>query len=105
MLLSTSWLPSAGWVTLAALACFQSTSAIPQNGTAKDFYLRILPLGASITFGVDATEPNTGNGYRKFLRDQLRYEGWQVNMVGSKSSGTMRDRVCHLSFSRAILLP
>ncbi|OBT92656.2 hypothetical protein VE01_09799 [Pseudogymnoascus verrucosus] len=106
MLLSTGWLASASSVMLVALACVQSTSARPQNGTeyptnfdshdldrrAGSFYLRILPLGASITFGVDATNPNTGNGYRKFLRDQLRYDGWQVNMVGTLSSGTMRDR-------------
>lgn len=119
MLLPTGWLASASWVTLAALACFQPTSARPQNAIeypasldghdldrrAGSFYLRILPLGASITFGKDDTKSSTGNGYRKFLRDQLRYDGWQVNMVGTLSHGTMRDRVCHFSFSRAILLP
>jgi hypothetical protein len=53
-------------------------------------YLRILPLGASITQGVDST---TGNGYRKPLRDQLRSQGWLVNMVGSKADGTMVNNV------------
>jgi hypothetical protein len=49
---------------------------------AKDFYLRILPLGAS-----------DGNGYRKLLRQQLRWKGWKVNMVGTKNDGTMSDNV------------
>jgi len=59
---------------------------------AKDFYLRIMPLGASITEGVASSD---GNGYRKWLRQQLRWKGWKVNMVGSKANGNMADRVCH----------
>ncbi|KAK1518258.1 hypothetical protein CABS01_05792 [Colletotrichum abscissum] len=55
---------------------------------AEDFYLRILPLGASITRGVFSSD---NNGYRKALREQLRFEGWKVNMVGSKQDGTMAD--------------
>ncbi|KAF5660854.1 integrin alpha n-terminal [Fusarium heterosporum] len=51
--------------------------------------LRILPLGASIVSGVGSS---TGNGFRKPLRDQLRYKGWNVNMVGSKQNGDMVDR-------------
>ncbi|KAK2669954.1 SGNH hydrolase superfamily [Fusarium oxysporum f. sp. vasinfectum] len=51
--------------------------------------LRILPLGASIVSGVGSS---TGNGFRKPLRDQLRYKGWDVNMVGSKQNGNMKDR-------------
>ncbi|RDW68818.1 putative esterase [Aspergillus mulundensis] len=50
--------------------------------------LRILPLGASITWGMGST---TGNGYRGPLRSQLRFSGWEVNMVGSKSNGEMED--------------
>ncbi|KAL1595344.1 hypothetical protein SLS60_010035 [Paraconiothyrium brasiliense] len=56
---------------------------------AKDFYLRIMPLGASITEGVRSSD---GNGYRKYLRDQLRWKGWRVNMVGSKQNGNMADK-------------
>ncbi|RTE69040.1 hypothetical protein BHE90_016583 [Fusarium euwallaceae] len=51
--------------------------------------LRILPLGASIVSGVGSS---TGNGFRKPLRDQLRYKGWLANMVGSKQNGNMKDR-------------
>lgn len=36
------------------------------------------------------------NRFRKFLRDQLRKDGWKVNMVGSKSEGTMADNVREL---------
>ena len=54
---------------------------------ADSFYLRIMPLGASITRG-DPTAPGlNGRGYRKFLRDQLRFVGWKVNMVGSVQWG------------------
>ncbi|KAI1149546.1 hypothetical protein F4825DRAFT_49431 [Nemania diffusa] len=57
-------------------------------GAAQDFYLRVMPLGASITEGVESSD---GNGYRKWLRQQLRFHGWKVNMVGSKNDGTMAD--------------
>ena len=56
---------------------------------AQDFYLRVMPLGASITQGIASSD---GNGYREWLRSQLRYEGWKVNMVGSKMDGTMADK-------------
>jgi hypothetical protein len=57
---------------------------------AKDFYLRVMPLGASITEGLKSTDKN---GYRKWLRAQLRFHGWKVNMVGSKQDGDMADSV------------
>ena len=57
---------------------------------AKDFYLRVMPLGASITQGQGSSD---GNGYRKWLRSQLRWKGWRVNMVGSKTDGSMADQV------------
>jgi lysophospholipase L1-like esterase len=56
----------------------------PRQGAAKPFTLRIMPLGASITAGV-GTDPQ--NGYRKPLRDQLRWRGWPINMVGSRADG------------------
>lgn len=60
----------------------------------RDFYLRIMPLGASITAGEHGpVEDKEGNGYRKFLRDKLRLRGWQVNMVGSFQRGKMNDSV------------
>ncbi|KAH8886185.1 family 3 carbohydrate esterase, partial [Thozetella sp. PMI_491] len=50
--------------------------------------LRILSLGASIMSGVGSS---TGNGLRKSLRDALRQDGFDVNMVGSLHSGDMVD--------------
>jgi hypothetical protein len=67
-----------------------------QSRAAKDFYLRIMPLGASITEGTGSTD---GNGYRKWLRQQLRWKGWKVNMVGSKPNGNMADKVCTSAFN------
>lgn len=59
---------------------------------AANYCLRIMPLGASITKGQGIPGADN-NGYRKFLRDQLRFDGWQVNMVGSQPAGTMQDNV------------
>ncbi|KAL4861182.1 SGNH hydrolase-type esterase domain-containing protein [Aspergillus spectabilis] len=64
-------------------------SASIEPRAAGDFTLRILPLGASITQGYKSSD---GNGYRKALRAQLRYAGWEVNMVGSVPSGSMYDK-------------
>lgn len=50
--------------------------------------LRLLPLGASITFGSGSTD---GNGFRKHLRDMLIADGHAVRMVGSLQAGTMQN--------------
>jgi lysophospholipase L1-like esterase len=59
-------------------------------------WLRIMPLGASITYGQRGDGKTTNdvshNGYRKPLRDQLRSRGYNVNMIGCVSSGQMRDK-------------
>ncbi|UCK59347.1 hypothetical protein AFCA_002165 [Aspergillus flavus] len=60
----------------------------------KPFTLRIMPLGASITYGYQSTD---GNGYRRWLHQQLRHAGWWVNMVGSNpnDTSTMNDNASH----------
>lgn len=64
---------------------------------AGNFYLRIMPLGASITRGSNDHPDLRGRGYRKFLRDKLRISGWKVNMVGSFRNGEQfSDNVCSL---------
>ncbi|KAK2757692.1 hypothetical protein FQN54_004661 [Arachnomyces sp. PD_36] len=50
--------------------------------------LRVLPLGASITWGLVSGDDN---GYRKALRDAMRFAGHPVDMVGSRRHGTMND--------------
>ncbi|GFP57140.1 multidomain esterase [Trichoderma asperellum] len=66
-----------------------NTSVDLDRRATKDFWLRVMPLGASITQGIHSSD---GNGYRKWIREQLRWQGWQVNMVGSGQAGTMKDR-------------
>ncbi|KAI1076427.1 SGNH hydrolase-type esterase domain-containing protein [Whalleya microplaca] len=85
-------------VSAASIARYASTpsdvgTSIPRAADiavrdTKPFYLRILPLGASITWGLLSTD---GNGYRGALREQLVYEGWPVNMVGTLTHGKMED--------------
>ncbi|KAL5401076.1 hypothetical protein PMIN03_011830 [Paraphaeosphaeria minitans] len=50
--------------------------------------LRILPLGASITYGQGSIN---GNGYRKYLEQMLQHAGLVVDMVGTVSAGKMKD--------------
>ncbi|KAM7214221.1 family 3 putative carbohydrate esterase [Rhypophila decipiens] len=66
----------------------QQTPPVVVQGIAGNIPLRILPLGASITFGVQSSD---GNGYRALLRKALVDGGNPVNMVGNEQGGTMRD--------------
>lgn len=66
---------------------------IPREFQTRDvgaFYLRVMPLGASIVEGVKSSD---GNGFRDELRSQLEAKNWRVNMVGSKQNGNMTDNV------------
>ena len=56
----------------------------------SNFPLRILPLGASITWGQKSSD---GNGYRGHLRDMLQKRSTVVDMVGTMKSGNMPDNV------------
>lgn len=62
--------------------------------------LRILPLGASIMSGVGSSK---GSGLRKWLRMALRYDGYPVNMVGTKQAGSDMVDKDHEAVSGAIL--
>ncbi|KAJ5780794.1 hypothetical protein N7457_005954 [Penicillium paradoxum] len=59
-----------------------------QTRDTKPFLLRVLPFGASITMGYKSQDRN---GYRKWLRQQLRYAGWDVDMIGTLQNGNMHD--------------
>lgn len=50
--------------------------------------LRIMALGASVTFGIGST---TGDSYRKDLRDLLVGNGSRVEFVGSMKHGNFAD--------------
>lgn len=50
--------------------------------------MRLMPLGGSITYGVESSDKN---GYRKYLQDMLIADGNNVTMVGSRSAGSMSN--------------
>ena len=61
---------------------------LPSALAADPLPLRILPAGASVTFGVGSS---TGNSYRKDLRDLLVSAGHPVKFVGRRRSGAFPD--------------
>ncbi|CAH0054256.1 unnamed protein product [Clonostachys solani] len=64
------------------------------EGRDASIPLRILPLGASIMFGVGSSSKDgvVGNGlWTQTFEDALRQDGYEVNMVGSLSDGWMKD--------------
>lgn len=64
--------------------------SLATRGLADEVQLRILPLGASIVYGLKSSD---GNGFRYPLRNQL-VNGNPVNMIGSVHAGTMADNDC-----------
>lgn len=72
----------------------ESSGSLKRADLAKRPKMRILPLGASITWGQNSA---SGNGYRKPLRDQLQGQGYEVDMVGTKKHGNMEDNVTTLT--------
>ncbi|GAA3454642.1 SGNH/GDSL hydrolase family protein [Dactylosporangium matsuzakiense] len=74
---------------LAGAAFLTGLFAVPEPAAAAT-PVRILPLGASITWGTASTD---GNGYREQLRRHLADDaGIAVDFVGSQQSGTGTDR-------------
>jgi lysophospholipase L1-like esterase len=61
------------------------------NANAATVGLRIMPVGASVTFGVGSS---TGNSYRKDLFDKLAVNGRQVEMVGTVKNGNFAQNSC-----------
>jgi lysophospholipase L1-like esterase len=74
---------------LTALLAVLATG-VPAPAPAAAAPLRIMPLGASITWGTASTD---GNGYREDLRRRLADDaGTAIDYVGSQQSGTMADK-------------
>ncbi|GAA2348979.1 hypothetical protein [Dactylosporangium salmoneum] len=72
----------------AAVGLLAAVPAVPGTAAAATS-VKIMPLGASITWG---TASSTGNGYREELRRHLVDDaGVAVDFVGSQRSGTMAD--------------
>jgi len=62
------------------------------RATSNAIQLRILPLGASIVYGLKSTD---GNGFRNALRNKLISNGNPaVDFIGSNHCGTMADNEC-----------
>lgn len=58
------------------------------SSNASIHTMRLMPLGGSITYGVESSDKN---GYRKYLQDMLIADGNNVTMVGSRSAGSMSN--------------
>ncbi|KAJ7121062.1 SGNH hydrolase-type esterase domain-containing protein [Mycena epipterygia] len=63
------------------------TSSAPASTSTTGLNIRLLPLGDSITFGLESTD---GNGYRNTLHNLLQ-TGNTLDFIGSLKSGTMVD--------------
>ncbi|KAJ7596102.1 lipolytic enzyme [Mycena floridula] len=87
-------LPGTATTTVASTTTVSSTTTIASTTTSDSnptsttgLNIRLLPLGDSITFGLQSS---TGNGYRAALHTLLE-PGNTVNFIGSLKSGTMAD--------------
>ncbi|KAH9885170.1 carbohydrate esterase family 3 protein [Xylariomycetidae sp. FL2044] len=84
-----AWASTVYGSTQTEFARAHTRSFVPRaEGFGNGVPLRIMPLGASITYGLKSTY---GNGYRKSLYDQIVKVGNKVTMVGSHPNGTMQD--------------
>ncbi|KAK2593116.1 hypothetical protein QQS21_009165 [Conoideocrella luteorostrata] len=90
-------LQSFSQLAVAGLAFISTTQASTASWPGEDddasvnaakVPLRLMPLGASITYGIQSS---TGNGYREDLYELLANNGYSINMVGSRKHGSMKD--------------
>lgn len=80
--------------------------SVLDRSAAYSNYMRVMPLGASITSGYGSasgsfhhfrqqvpenTDNMTGNGYRQILKDAIIKRGLNLNYVGTQHSGNMTD--------------
>ena len=91
--------PSAGAITIPSLSSSFIVSLLNKvlslfGGASKPDPtgpqpLRIMPLGASVTYGMGSSSVNYNAGYRGYLQNYLRSAGIKYDMVGSMKSGNM----------------
>ena len=82
-----SFFPS--FITVLAWFALLHVPATAANLNTTMIHLRMMSLGASVTFGVGST---TGNSYRKDLLDLLTANGTAtVEYVGSKKHGNFAN--------------
>ena len=85
---SDGYAPSMDHPALPGLSLQFDASPLVRRSIDNSVILRILPLGASIVYGLTSSD---GNGFRYALRNQLVYGSNTVNFIGSVQSGTMAD--------------
>ncbi|MGX6606739.1 ricin-type beta-trefoil lectin domain protein [Micromonosporaceae bacterium Da 78-11] len=75
---------------LLSITVLSFSGLAPTGAAAAPAQLRVLPLGASLTYGVGSSD---GNGYREALRKHLVTDAGQpIDYVGSLQSGNSVDR-------------
>jgi len=79
---------TAGCASGAPAPSERPTRAATARVAVASAAVRVMPLGASITFG---TRSRDGDGYRQMLRRRLIAAGLKVDFVGSRRSGTMTN--------------
>lgn len=67
---------------------FPQMPSVLDRASAYSNYMRVMPLGASITSGYGSA---SGNGYRQILKDAIVKRGLNLNYVGTQHSGNMTD--------------
>jgi len=83
-------LPASTTTTVATttpIATTTATTTAPASTSTTGLNIRLLPLGDSITFGLQSTD---GNGYRNTLHNLLQ-TGNTLDFIGSLKAGTMVD--------------
>ncbi|KAF8184059.1 SGNH hydrolase-type esterase domain-containing protein, partial [Mycena galopus ATCC 62051] len=80
-------LPGTATTTTTTSTTTTVTSSAPGSTSTIGLNIRLLPLGDSITFGLESTD---GNGYRSALHNLLQ-PGNTVDFIGSLKAGTMVD--------------
>jgi lysophospholipase L1-like esterase len=75
-------------LVLGVLGAGAVAQAAPEADPVPAAPLKVLPMGASITYG---TGSSTGNGYRAELKKKLGAAGVTIDYVGSQKSGTTDD--------------
>jgi hypothetical protein len=79
----------------SAAQLFDSRYQLANGQKASPEWLRILPLGASITKGAKSTPED---GYRKSVREHMKNLGHNVNMVGSQYVNLLPDSHSYLCY-------
>ncbi len=81
--------PWAGFFVALAVAVLGAlATGVTPASAAPDTPIRLMPLGDSITWGLQSS---TGNGYRGPLWSELAADGHPLDFVGTVRNGSMSD--------------